>query len=41
MVFDIFSFIIGIAVGGVAAALSAKFLGFFQKQTKSVEAKIS
>jgi hypothetical protein len=40
MTFNLISFIIGVAVGGVAAALSAKFLGFFQKQTSSVEKKL-
>jgi hypothetical protein len=40
MTFDLISFVIGIAVGGVAAAMSAKFLGFWQKQAKSVETKV-
>jgi hypothetical protein len=40
MIFDILSFLIGVAVGGVACAISAKAFGFFNKQVKSVEAKV-
>lgn len=40
MIFYILSFLLGIAVGGTACALSAKYLGFFQKQVKSVESKL-
>jgi hypothetical protein len=40
MTFDILSFIIGVAVGGVACAISAKVFGFFNKQVASVEKKV-
>jgi hypothetical protein len=39
-VFDIVSFLLGCAVGGVACAISAKAFGFFNKQVKSVETKV-
>jgi hypothetical protein len=32
--------IVGLVVGGIASALSAKYLGFFQKQVTSVEKKV-
>jgi hypothetical protein len=40
MIFDLASFAIGVLVGGVACAVSAKVFGFFNKQVKSVEAKV-
>ena len=40
MVFDIVSFLIGVLVGGVACAVSAKVFGFFNKQVKSAESKV-
>lgn len=40
MIFDILSFLIGCAVGGVACAVSAKAFGWFQKEVGSVEKKV-
>lgn len=40
MIFDILSFLIGCAVGGIACAVSAKTLGWFNKQVASVEKKV-
>lgn len=40
MIFDLVSFLLGVLAGGVVCALSAKFLGWFNKQVKSVEAKV-
>ena len=40
MVFDLVSFAIGVVVGGVACAISAKVFGFFNKQVASVEKKL-
>jgi hypothetical protein len=40
MALDIVSFLIGVVVGGAACAISAKVFGFFNKQVKSVEAKL-
>ena len=40
MVFDLISFILGVAVGGVACAVSAKTLGWFNKQIASAEKKV-
>jgi hypothetical protein len=34
------AFLIGVFCGGIAAAMSAKFLGFFNKQVTSVEKKV-
>lgn len=39
-VFNLASFVLGAAVGGVACALSAKTLGWFNKQVASVEKKV-
>ena len=36
----ILAFAIGVLVGGVACAVSAKVFGWFQKETKSVESKV-
>ena len=40
MVFDLLSFLIGCAVGGIACVLSSKYLGFWNKQVTSVEKKV-
>jgi hypothetical protein len=40
MIFSLASFLIGVAVGGVACAVSAKTLGWFNKQVASVEKKV-
>lgn len=40
MTFNLISFIGGVLVGGVACALSAKLLGWFNKEVKSIETKI-
>jgi hypothetical protein len=40
MTLDIISLLIGIVIGGVACAISAKVFGFFNKQVKSVETKV-
>jgi hypothetical protein len=40
MIFDFLSFVIGVLVGGAAAAASAKFLGWFQKQDASIAKKL-
>jgi hypothetical protein len=40
MTFDLISFVIGVAAGGLAAAMSAKFLGFWNKQAASIEKKV-
>ena len=36
----ILAFAIGVLVGGIACAVSAKVFGFFNKQVKSVESKV-
>lgn len=36
----IVAFILGILVGGIACAVSAKVFGWFQKQTVSIESKV-
>ena len=38
--FDLISFALGILAGGAACALSAKTLGWFNKQISSVEKKV-
>jgi hypothetical protein len=40
MIRDAILIVIGMLLGGVAAAMSAKYLGFFQKQVASVEKKV-
>jgi hypothetical protein len=40
MAFDLISFAIGFLAGGAACALSAKTLGWFNKQTASIEKKV-
>jgi hypothetical protein len=40
MTLDIISLLIGIVIGGVACAISAKVFGWFQKETASVEKKV-
>lgn len=40
MVFNLLSFLLGVAVGGGACAISAKVFGFFNKQVKSIEMKV-
>jgi hypothetical protein len=40
MTFNLISFILGVAAGGIACAVSAKTLGWFNKQVKSIETKI-
>jgi hypothetical protein len=40
LVFNLFSFLVGVAVGGAACAISAKAFGWFQKQVASVEKKV-
>jgi hypothetical protein len=40
MVFDLISCLIGIVIGGVACAISAKTFGWFNKQVTSVEKKV-
>ena len=37
---DIVSFLVGVLVGGVACAVSAKTLGWFNKQVKAIETKV-
>ena len=38
--FDLIRCGIGVLIGGCLTAASAKFLGFFQKQDKSIAAKL-
>ena len=40
MIRDIILVAIGFLVGGVTCAMSAKYLGWFQKQVKSAESKV-
>jgi hypothetical protein len=40
MIFDLLSFLLGCLTGGVACAISAKTLGWFNRQVSSVEKKI-
>jgi hypothetical protein len=40
MIFDLVSFLLGALAGGVACAISAKTLGWFNKQTQSIEKKV-
>jgi hypothetical protein len=38
--FDLLSFILGAAVSGVVCTFSSKYLGWFNKQVKSIETKV-
>lgn len=40
MFHDLIIFIIGFGVGGAACALSAKTLGWFNRQVKSIETRV-